>query len=146
MSVTAHQFQCRYGIKDSAAQSVGQVLWFLFADIFQYSSFLNHIIYSSGQKDTKQNRAGAGAIIEIAKSVNILNETDGKLTIPETSIIERNNNTQATIIESVNAENVTVSTPQTGNSFVINININCSVSDLDNLAGKINNLLNNLSQ
>lgn len=109
-------------------------------------SFLNHIIYSSGQKDTKQNRAGAGAIIEIAKSVNILNETDGKLTIPETTIIEKNNNAQATIIKSVNAENVTVSTPQTGNSIVININIDCSVSDLDNLAEKINNLLNGLSR
>lgn len=114
------------------------------------SSFLNHIIYSSGQKDTKQNRTGAGAIIEIMKSVNILNETDGKLTIAETSEIEKNTNHTIVVSQSATekttSQNFKVSSPQIGNSFVININIDCSVSDLDNLAEKINSLLNGLSQ
>ena len=55
-------------------------------------SFLNHIIYSSGQKDTRQNRTGAGAIIEIFKAMNILNEVDGKLTVVETPGIVNNTN------------------------------------------------------
>ena len=47
------------------------------------SSFINHIIYSSGLKDTKESRAGAGALIEIFKSVGVLLEVDGKLTVPD---------------------------------------------------------------
>ena len=43
------------------------------------SSFINHIIYSSGLKDAKESRAGAGALIEIFKSVGVLSEVDGKL-------------------------------------------------------------------
>ena len=35
------------------------------------SSFINHIIYSSGLKDAKESRAGAGALIEIFKSVGV---------------------------------------------------------------------------
>ena len=42
------------------------------------SSFINHIIYSSGLKDAKESRAGAGALIEIFKSVGVLSEVDGK--------------------------------------------------------------------
>lgn len=49
------------------------------------SSFINHIIYSSGLKDTKESRAGAGALIEIFKSVGVLLEVDGKLTVPDDS-------------------------------------------------------------
>ena len=33
------------------------------------SNLVNHIVYSSGVKDSKDSRAGAGAIIEIFKSV-----------------------------------------------------------------------------
>ena len=45
------------------------------------SSFINHIIYSSGLKDAKESRAGAGALIEIFKSVGVLSEVDGKLSV-----------------------------------------------------------------
>lgn len=115
------------------------------------SSFLNHIIYSSGQKDTKQNRTGAGAIIEIMKAVNILSETDGKLTIMETPEAEKIANSIQLVPQSATTEttpnNLKVSLPtQSGRSIVININIDCSVSDLDNLAEKINSLLSGLSQ
>lgn len=115
------------------------------------SSFLNHIIYSSGQKDTKQNRTGAGAIIEIMKTVNILSETDGKLTIAETSETENINKLTPVITQPATTEttpnNINFSLPtQTGNSITININIDCSVADLDSLAEKLNNLLNGLSR
>ncbi len=115
------------------------------------SNFLNHIIYSSGQKDTKQNRTGAGAIIEIMKAVNILNETDGKLTIIETSETEKITNPTHVVAQPATTEtipnNFKFSLPtQTGNSIAININIDCSVADLDSLAEKLNNLLNGLLQ
>lgn len=115
------------------------------------SNFLNHIIYSSGQKDTKQNRTGAGAIIEIMKAVKILSETDGKLTIAETSETENIAKPTPIVTQPATTEttpnNLKVSLPtQTGNSITININIDCSVADLDSLAEKLNNLLNGLSR
>ena len=52
------------------------------------TSFINHIVYSSGQKDTKQNRTGANAIVEILKSISMLIDEDGKLSVYEGSIPE----------------------------------------------------------
>lgn len=115
------------------------------------TNLLNHIVYSSGQKDTKQNRTGAGAIIEIFKSISIMEETDGKLTVKEDNQ-EDNEENVGEIIENIvednpskvqasNSEKKVVSVP-IGNTIHININIDCKVSEIDELAAKINNLLN----
>ena len=114
------------------------------------TSFLNHIIYSSGQKDTKHNRAGAGAIIEIFKSINLLNEIDGKLTVIEENVKEKeiyneNQAAQQTSLVSLLPEKQ-VYAKGSSNSVAINININCTANEIDGLAEKIRDLLKGLSE
>ena len=108
------------------------------------TSLLNHIVYSSGQKDTKQNRTGAGALIEIFKSVSILDETDGKLTVIEAeqstdgkAMQDIENTSQ--VMENDNVRKG-ISLP-TESNIHININIECKVAELDELSDKISNLL-----
>lgn len=114
------------------------------------ASFLNHIVYSSGLKDTKQNRTGAGAVIEILKDVAILNETDGKLTVTEESLLNGEEAENLTNKERISDEQHTTAcveaTPVCGkNSVVINININCNVEEIDALSEKIKGLLRSIS-
>lgn len=111
------------------------------------TNFLNHIIYSSGQKDTKKNRTGANAVIEILKSVNVINEVDGKLTVTE--IMEAEESEQIVTDETIDASQTThpntVTNIQTEQPITINININCSVSEMDELTEKIQKLIKGLS-
>lgn len=116
------------------------------------SSFINHIIYSSGLKDAKESRAGAGALIEIFKSVGVLSEVDGKLTV-----LDEPSSTTASEVPNVPAiepmqsgpiatQAIPVSTISTGNSVVINININCTPADIDGLGEKISQLLRKMTE
>lgn len=50
------------------------------------SDYINHIIYSSGCPNNATYRAGAGAIIEILKSVGAVGEKDGEITTPDVEI------------------------------------------------------------
>ena len=114
------------------------------------TSFLNHIIYSSGQKDTKQNRTGAGAIIEIFKSINLLNEIDGKLTVieeidKEKEIHNENQIAQQPPVSATLPEKQVYATA-TASPVTINININCNADEIDGLAAKIKELLKGLSE
>lgn len=109
------------------------------------SSFLNHIIYSSGLNDTKQNRAGAGAIIEIFKSVNVLSDIDGKLTVIEAQedisnwgFKDKSNTEEYPTVQ--------VNKAPKNNIISINININCSFDEIDSLAERINDLIANISK
>ena len=114
------------------------------------TSFLNHIIYSSGQKDTKQNRTGANAVIEILKSVNVLNEADGKLTVAEITEVEKveqtASNEQIDTTQVTRSNPIPVTTIQTKGAITININIDCSVAEIDELADKIQKLIKGLSE
>lgn len=113
------------------------------------TNFLNHIIYSSGQKDTTKNRTGANAVIEILKSVNVINEVDGKLTVTE--IMEAEESEQIVTDETIDTSQTTRPNPhtvtniQTEQPITINININCSVSEMDELTDKIQKLIKGLS-
>lgn len=110
------------------------------------TSFINHIVYSSGQKDTKQNRTGANAIVEILKSVSILADEDGKLSVIENTVQEERNliNDNIQDVKEIQGEkNVLIPhvvSTTTGN-IQINININCNVNELDELGEKLGKLL-----
>ncbi|MEG1875459.1 MAG: hypothetical protein RR185_07795 [Angelakisella sp.] len=109
------------------------------------TSFLNHIVYSSGQKDTKANRAGAAALIEIFKSINLLVENDGKLTVTESQIepqviVEDKHDTRK-INTYAEAMVETTAVLQRGNIVNINLNIACNVSELDEVGVKLKKLL-----
>lgn len=105
------------------------------------ANLVNHIVYSSGVKDSKESRAGAGAIIEIFKSAGFFNEVDGKLTVKEeTDFTSQEKVGQvlppiASEFSVSSGTNPVVST--TKNGITINININCTADDLDMLGSKI---------
>ena len=111
------------------------------------SSFINHIIYSSGLKDAKESRAGAGAL-----SVGVLSEVDGKLSVldePSSARVSVASNTisaEQTHSEPVAQQALPVATISAKNSIVINININCTPADIDGLGEKISQLLYELSE
>lgn len=114
------------------------------------SNFLNHIIYSSGQKDTKQNRTGASAIIELLKSINVLEETDGKLTVSESldHIPQNTSSSQEPIESQVKEErvnSVSITKPCSKASVIININVDCTVDELDELSKKLKTIISDLS-
>jgi hypothetical protein len=116
------------------------------------TNFINHIIYSSGLKDSKDSRAGAGAIIEILKNVGILDETDGKLTVCD-EIAEASPKEASTSQSVVTAPETSsgdssskLKTIKTRGGITINININCTAEDLDTLGEKVKNLLDQISE
>lgn len=115
------------------------------------SNFINHIIYSSGLKDSKESHAGAGAIIEILKSVNILNETDGKLVFVDDSVMEVVHQPDHVVEgetkrpEEDVQNNISLLTTSPQNAITINININCAPADLDVLGQKIRLLLQQIT-
>lgn len=113
------------------------------------SNLLSHIVYSSGQKENKGSRTGAGAIIEILKVSELLSETDGKLTINETAELNQSVTLEQPIIPE--ASHTSGKTPiDSGNSLstntrvVINVNINCSPEDIDALGEKLKELIKQL--
>ena len=116
------------------------------------TSFINHIVYSSGQKDTKQNRTGANAIVEILKSISMLIDEDGKLSVYEGSIPEEiglhSNNLQE--VKGVENGQKKVLVPQITATSVgniqININISCNVGELDELSEKLGNFFISLNE
>ncbi len=119
------------------------------------ASFINHIVYSSGQKDTKQNRTGANAIAEILKSVSVLRDEDGKLSVVESSIQEEKQNGIDSLgvageNSAVGLEKKNVLIPQvssiTNSNIQININISCTVSEIDELSDKIKKMMLSLGE
>lgn len=115
------------------------------------ANFLNHIIYSSGQKENKQSRTGAGAIVELLKIAEILSETDGKLTVNELlqeqpatpKVIPPLLETSPVVAQKGSHNSYSV-TSQTG--VVININITCTPDDIDVLGEKLKHLLKQISE
>lgn len=116
------------------------------------TNFINHIIYSSGIKDSKEARAGAGAIVEILKSVNILNETDGKITVIEEKTLDTtiqsnvDEEVKETKIKNITQAKEELLSSSIHHGVVINVNINCSPNDLDMLGEKIKILLQKISE
>ena len=106
------------------------------------TSFINHLVYSSGQKDTKQNRTGASAIVEILKSVSILIDEDGKLSVNDGSMQE-----EKELIDKNEKSVITTQaiTNSMGN-IQINVNVSCSVNELDELGDKLEKLLDKLGK
>lgn len=108
------------------------------------SNFINHIIYSSGQKETKQNRAGASAIIEILKNVNVLDEVDGKIAVKLETVDEINEVQSANsniAVENKNDQQEKQIALAVSDSVKININIDCKVDEMEELSQKLERLI-----
>ena len=113
------------------------------------SSFINHIVYSSGQKDTKGNRAGAGTILEILKLTRIIGENEGMITVNELKA-ESEIFATSTKINDISSQQQKgqVAMYENHSSYVLNINLNisCEVNELDDISKKIKNLIEEISK
>lgn len=118
------------------------------------SSFINHILYSSGLNPNNNSKAGANTIIEIYKAAGLVTDNDGQISVLDNHTIGAeisvSNHTHEQL-HSSNNQSVLPISPQviatTSNSYAninININIDAKVNEIDDLANKINNLLNQL--
>ena len=112
------------------------------------TSFINHIIYSSGSNNNNSTRAGASTIIEIYKVAGLVQETYGKVIASEMESLSsvysqevKPGNDQPQPVTGQKARIDTCDKP-----VVINININASVDELDSLSEKIRTLLDSLKQ
>lgn len=114
------------------------------------TNFVSHIIYSSGLKDSKESRTGAGALIEIMKSVNVLDEVDGKLLVKDSLENNQGDNVENHSEQNPHFESssqmASVSLSTGSHAVTINVNINCTVGELDELAAKLKALLDTLSE
>ena len=115
------------------------------------SSFINHILYSSGSNTNNNTRAGANTIIEIFKSSNLVSENDGTILAPDNiesdaSDICSTNQTSSTSIPVSNTTISTVSANGGGVTVNLNINIDVSIDQIDSLSEKINALIENLQK
>ena len=107
------------------------------------TSFVNHIIYSSGQNDNKKTRAGANAIIDILKSISLIDETDGKITVIDSVESLLDDKKGELLSKTTKEENAVEQKVIQGNkaSIIINVNVNCGVNEIDDLICKIRELL-----
>jgi hypothetical protein len=110
-------------------------------------SLVNHIVYSSGLNNTKANKTGAGAIIEILKVADIFEETDGNLVINEASstdtVQQSTHSSSEATIDPIEKEVVTYAhiADSVDPQVIINININCTPNDIDSIKEKLSDLI-----
>ena len=116
------------------------------------TSFVNHILYSSGSSNTNSTRAGANTIIEIYKVAKLVDEQDGQIVaceVIDTDSSEGDSNSYDSIITSKepnsNISSSVIQSETAGKKIVININIDARVDELDELADKIKNLMDSLN-
>lgn len=114
------------------------------------TSFINHIIYSSGSNNNNNTRAGASTIIEIYKVAGLVQETDGKIVAYEdeeiSPVITPNTESCNNSIPLQPIAEKQVKIRNCDKQIVINININTSVDELDSLSEKLLMLLDGLKQ
>jgi hypothetical protein len=120
----------------------------------ELSTLQSHIAYSAGQGKTGRNMAGAGAIIEILREAGLLGEAEGKLiAIPEEETSPRGLERVRRISGdaraiSIASGKITVTKPTPiaeGIPISIQIQIQCSAAEVENLASKIGSLIKQIS-
>lgn len=118
------------------------------------TSFINHILYSSGSSNNNSTRAGASTIVEIYKTAKLVEETDGKIVAIDNSdesvadVLVSTNNTALSSNSQSSTQVATLQIPrtETNRTITININIDCSVNEIDTLSEKIKTLIESLKQ
>ncbi len=113
------------------------------------TALINHILYSAGST-TGSAKVGANTIIEIFKAANLVTEEDGKIkTVTETTINEKPKS-EGQILDEEKAQVPVLSTTKhissTGSIVNININIDASVNEIEELSEKIKLLLESINE
>lgn len=117
------------------------------------SSFINHILYSSGSNTNNNTRAGAATIIEIYKTAKLVEEIDGKIVALD---VAKDSNEMGNVVSEGALQTITNTEPDTqfpiksikmaGTNITININLSPSMDDLDVLPEKLIRLINTLNE
>ena len=117
------------------------------------TSFINHILYSSGSSNNNSTRAGASTIIEIYKVAKLIEENDGKIVAVDFVEEQVNDDQQKSIAaqseieqRAIPAVTVPIISKTQETSVAININISASVEEIDTLSEKIRTLIESLQK
>lgn len=119
-------------------------------DTMEKSAFLNHIVYSSGASTTNHAKTGAATLIDLFELAGFIEEKDGQIcsVVNSGEVEETNSSLQANVLN--NTIQVPVSSApisQVGTNVInININIDVSVENLDELTEKLKNLVEQLKR
>jgi hypothetical protein len=112
------------------------------------SSFISHILYSSGTNPNASAKAGANTIIEIFKCAGLIDDVDGKIRlieqIPQEMSIEdkATTNNEVAIINNSREE----STIKNNITININLNINTTGENLDVISARLVDLIDSLKE
>ena len=113
------------------------------------TALINHILYSAGAT-TSASKVGANTIIEIFKDAGMVREEDGKiLAVEKENVIDTNEEIEQNNQIKDTEQNVKIyDDKKIKNGTVVNININidASVDQLDELSEKIKQLLNSINE
>ena len=119
----------------------------------------SHIAYSAGQPKKPQFMTGAKTLIDILKASELVKESDGKYVVAKPADEDESlqSNQMIKNAEAVNIRSNSVSTPVAVSSTVIqkkagadvkiniNVSVECSVDELDDLGDKIRNIIKQAS-
>lgn len=117
------------------------------------STLKSHIAYSAGQQKTSEVMAGARSIIDILESAELLAEKDGQLVPTSLAFNDSDQTSQESVTinqvspATTHIYNQTVRAVQSPSGVTVNIQIQVNVtpSELDDLGQKIKKLLEDLS-
>ncbi len=116
------------------------------------NTFEAHIVYSAGQPKSSRFMTGARTIIDILRTANLIEETNGKITTmtePISPSASQSGEVDDLRLSAdiVDADDSTVQVSSKPHSFIIDIhiNVNCSPNDLDNLGVKIKSIIEEVS-
>lgn len=113
------------------------------------SNLQSHIAYSAGVKKTTKTMTGASAVIDILRISELLKDVDGNIVVNDSVNDTVESVEEGSSIEAAPASKIRHQVTQhviANNQppVIINININCTPKDVDELAGKISGLINQL--
>jgi len=119
------------------------------------STFQSHIAYSAGQPKKPQFMTGAKTIIDILRASELIKESDGKFIVSKSDGLEGVTNTERVSSNKESAlinspvplvqRSVEIQSPSTQIKININITVDCSVNELDDLGGKLNKVIRQIN-
>jgi hypothetical protein len=110
-----------------------------------------HIAYSAGQPKKEKIMTGARTVIEVLKAAGLIIESDGKITTTiETkeelpSQAKRDYKQKPPSFEQRKSRELEEQLEGVALRLIVQVNINCSPTDLEGLAGKVNSFIEELS-
>jgi hypothetical protein len=118
------------------------------------TNLINHIIYSSGLDSNNKSKAGAGAVIEVLKMAGIVEDNDGKITANSIDSASHSMNVQQPVLDQQNVSTTigqevmrVPASAKTGNcQIILNLNLNGTIDDLDELSLKVKKFIQEISE